>query len=188
VATKLRELGAAYVNSIRDGETNAERITDKQLLNFRFVGLIHLALPNARIIHVRRNPVDTCVSCFSTLFATGHEYSYDLGELGRVYSCYNTLMDHWRRILPAGVLLEVSYEDVIADLEGQARRMLAHCDLDWDASCLAFHQARRPVHTASLLQVRMPIYRSSIGRWEAYKDRLQPLFDALKPVLEGGLI
>jgi len=188
LGAKLRELGAAYVNSIRGGETKAERITDKQLLNFRFAGLIHLALPNARIVHVRRNPVDTCVSCFSTLFASGHEYSYDLGELGRAYSCYSALMDYWHRILPGSALLEINYEDVIADLEGQARRVLAHCDLDWDASCLAFHQARRPVHTASVLQVRMPIYRSSIGRWEVYKDRLRPLVDGLKPVLESGQI
>jgi tetratricopeptide (TPR) repeat protein len=183
VGTMLHELGAAYVNSICDGVTKAERITDKQLLNFRFVGLIHLALPNARIIHVRRNPIDTCVSCFSTLFASGHEYSYDLGELGRAYCYYNSLMDYWRRILPTGAMLEVDYENVVADLEGQTRSILAHCNLDWDASCLTFHQARRPVHTASMLQVRTPIYRNSIGRWKVYKEKLRPLLDALEPML-----
>ena len=145
---QLRELGASYVAAIRDLAPKAERITDKMPLNFRFAGLIHLALPHARIIHVRRDPIDTCLSCFSKLFAGDQPYSYDLAELGRFYRYYEALMEHWRRVLPPGVMLEVQYEEVTDDLEGQARRLVAHCGLEWDDACLSFHQTQRPVQTA----------------------------------------
>jgi hypothetical protein len=183
-AAVLRELGAAYLQRMFGAAPVPRRFTDKQLDNFRWLGLIHLALPNARIIHVRRDPVDTCMSCFSTLFASGHEYSYDLGELGRAYRAYDALMDYWRRILPQDVLLEVHYEDVVDDLEGQARRLLAHCGLEWDEACLAFHRTARPVHTASAVQVREPIYRSSIGQWDRHKEEIRPLLDNLTPLLD----
>ena len=110
--------------------------------NYRFAGLIHLALPNARIIHVHRNPLDTCFSCFSILFVGEQSYSYDLGELGRYYRAYEKLMEHWRRVLPPGVMLEVQYEQLIEDLEGEARRLIAHCGLEWDAACLSFHEQK----------------------------------------------
>jgi hypothetical protein len=173
----LRQLGASYVSSINNLAPHAERIVDKLPTNFLFAGLIHLALPNARIIHTRRDPIDTCLSCFSKLFTKGHLYSYDLAELGRYYRAYEMLMEHWRRILPPGVMLEVQYEDVTEDLESAARRIVAHCGLEWDDACLSFYETARPVRTT--VQVRQPIYRSSVGRWRHYQQQLGPLLRAL---------
>ena len=181
---QFRQFGMSYVNAIRARAPKAERITDKMPLNFRFAGLIHLALPNARIIHVRRDPLDTCLSCFSKLFTGDLSFSYDLGELGRFYQAYEALMQHWRSVLPSGVMIEVCYEDVIADLDSQARRIIAHCGLEWEAGCLSFHETRRAVRTASTVEVRQPIYRSSIGRWRRYEQLLGPLIDELG--LEAG--
>jgi tetratricopeptide (TPR) repeat protein len=156
-----------------------QHITDKMTSNFFFVGLLHLALPRAKIIHVRRNAVDTCLSCYTKLFRSGVEYSYDLGELGRYYAAYDRLMAHWKRVLPPGAFLEVRYEDVVGDLEGQAKRILSHCDLPWDESVLAFHQNERSVRTASGLQVRQPLYASSVARWRRYEAHLSPLLKEL---------
>jgi hypothetical protein len=142
-------------------------------------GFIHLTLPNARIVHVRRDPLDNCISCFVTLFEHTHAYMNDMGDLGRYYRAYEALMDHWRRVLPEGVMLDVNYEDVVYDLEAQARRIVAHCGLEWDDACLSFHKTERPVRTASVAQVRRPIYGSSIGRAQAYRDQLGPLLNAL---------
>jgi Sulfotransferase family len=147
--------------------------------NFVYVGLIRLALPNAHIIHLRRNPIDTCLSCFSTLFRSTMNFNYDLGELGRFYRAYERLMAHWRAVLPEDAKLEVQYEDVVGGIETQARRILAHCGLAWDEACLAFDKSNRPVNTASAAQVRQPIYGSSVGRWRPYRSQLQPLLEAL---------
>jgi len=175
----LRELGARYLERVGVLAPAAARITDKMPGNFRFAGLIHLILPHARIIHTRRDPVDTCLSCFSLLFSGDQPHTYDLGELGRYYRAYAALMEHWRSVLPPGVTLEVQYEEVVADFERQARRIVAHCGLEWDEACLEFHQTERPVRTASMVQVRQPVYKTSIGRWRPYKDRLAPLLAAL---------
>jgi hypothetical protein len=161
----------------------AERIANKTPENFRLLGLIHLALPKARLIHTRRDPVDTCLSCFSNLFADNLPYTYDLAELGRYYRGYDALMAHWRDALPQEAMLEVQYEELVADLEGQARRILSYCGLEWDARCLDFHRTERPVRTASLTQVRQPIYKSSVGRWRTYEPFLGPLLAELAPVL-----
>ena len=152
-------------------------MSTKRLGTFVFAGLIHLALPKARIIHARRTAVDTCFSCFSKLFASELLYTYDLGELGRYYRSYERVMEHWRRVLPQGVMLEVQYEDLVADFESQARKIVEYCGLDWDDGCLAFHENQRPVRTASATQVRKPIYRTSVGRWRPYETMLRPLLD-----------
>ena len=178
-AENLRRLGKRYVAKIARLAPAATRIADKMPSNFLFAGLIHLALPNARIIHVFRDPVDTCVSCFSKLFAAGQHHTYDLAELGRYYRRYQALMAHWYRILPAGRILDVRYEDVVANLDGQARRVIAHCGLEWDPRCLAFHDTQRPIHTASASQVRQPLYRTAIGRAQCYEPFLEPLHAAL---------
>jgi tetratricopeptide (TPR) repeat protein len=175
----LRRLGAIYLRRIGVAESHAARITDKMPGNFLRVGLIRLALPNARIIHARRDPMDTCFSCFTQSFVENPPYVYDLAELGRYYRGYEGLMAHWREVLPEGAMLEVQYEDVVADLEGQARRIVAHCGLEWDARCLEFYRTERQVRTASLVQVRQPIFKSSIGRWRAYEAFLGPLREAL---------
>ena len=125
--------------------------------NFIFIGLIRLILPNARIIHAVRDPVDTCLSCFSKLFAGNQPFSYDLGELGRYYRAYQRLMAHWRAVLPPNVMLEVEYEALVQDFEPHARRIVSYCGLEWDPACLEFYKTSRPVHTASMAQVRQPI-------------------------------
>ncbi|HEX3709260.1 MAG TPA: tetratricopeptide repeat protein [Pseudolabrys sp.] len=174
-ARSLREIGAEYVKRLAAIAPDGERVTDKMPSNYYFAGLIHLALPNATIVHAMRDPVDTCVSCFSKLFAAEQNHTYDLAELGRYYTRYHGLIEHWRRVLPPGRILDVRYEDVVADLEGQARRILSHCGLPWDDRCLAFHKTDRPIRTASATQVRQPIYKTAIGRWRAYDKFLGPL-------------
>jgi hypothetical protein len=114
------------------------------------------------------------------LFSYDHQpFTYDLGELGRYYRAYTTLMEHWRNVLPPGVMLDVQYEDLVADLEGQARAIVDYCGLEWEEACLSFHENRRPVRTSSLLQVRKPLYRTAVGRWRPYESFLQPLMEAL---------
>jgi hypothetical protein len=175
----LKQIGARYVSLIREMTPHGDRVTDKMPSNYYFTGLIHLALPNARIIHTVRDPIDTCISCFSKLFSAEQNHTYDLGELGRYYKRYQHLMQHWHRVLPRGRILDVRYEDVVADLEGQARRIVEYCGLPWDERCLSFHETDRPVRTASATQVRQPIYKNSIGRWRVYEEFLQPLFSGL---------
>jgi Flp pilus assembly protein TadD len=178
---RFREIGQNYLEIVAPLAPAAARITDKLPGNFRFAGLIHLVLPNARIIHVQRNPIDTCLSCFSIQFtAGGSEYSYDLGELGRCYHAYAALMAHWRNVLPSGVMIDVQYEELVDNPRREAQRMLAHCGLEWDERCLSFAGTARSVRTASAAQVRRPIYQSSVGRWRPDTALLQPLLDGLK--------
>ncbi len=155
------------------------RIIDKLPGNFMHIGLIRLILPHAKIIHTVRDPVDTCVSCYSKLFADGVRYSYDLAELGRCYRAYHELMTHWRVVLAPGAMLDVVYEDVVDDIEGQARRLVDYCGLPWDDRCLEFHKNKRPVKTASAAQVRKPLFRSSLQRWRKYEADLGPLLQEL---------
>ncbi len=182
-AKTFAEMGARYVEAVRSVAPRKSRVVDKMPFNFYFMGLIHLILPEAKIIHMTRDPADTCFSCFSKLFSlaeTGKlNHTYDLGELGRYYKRYAGLMTHWRHVLPPGRILEVCYEDLVADLNGQAKRMIAYCGLPWDERCLAFHQTERQIRTVSAVQVRQPIYQSSIGRWRAYKEFLGPLLTEL---------
>jgi tetratricopeptide (TPR) repeat protein len=175
----LRRLGGLYAARVRALAPRAKRIVDKLPANFRLVGLIRLALPNARIVHIGRDPADTCFSCYSKVFSRGLEFTYELGELGRYYKAYETLMAHWRAVLPAETMLEVRYEALVEDLEAEARRIVTYCGLEWDERCLKFHETERSVHTASAVQVRSPIYNSSVGRWRPYQDHLRPLLDAI---------
>jgi hypothetical protein len=157
----------------------ARRITDKQPFNFLYTGLIHLALPDARIIHVKRDPLDTCFSCYALMFGGDVGFAYDLGELGRYYKAYEALMAHWRSVLPEVTMLEVRYEELVKDIPEQARRIVEFCGLNWNKRCVDFHKSTRTVATASLYQVRQPVYKSSVGRARAYADHLQPLLAAL---------
>ncbi|HKT31237.1 MAG TPA: sulfotransferase [Gammaproteobacteria bacterium] len=172
-------IGERYAAALKELAPDALRVTDKLPGNMALVGLMHLAFPHAHIIHCVRDPLDTCVSCFTKHFATGHDFSYDLRELGGFYRLYQELMHHWRAVLPPGRMLEVRYEEVVNDLEREARRLVAFCGLDWDDACLRFHEHRRTVRTASLAQVRRPIYASSVGRWRHYEKYLDPLKQAL---------
>ena len=151
------------------------------LRNYMNVGMIHLMLPKAVILHSVRDPVDTCLACFRKLFQTGNETSYDLTEIGQEYVRYREMMDHWAAVLP-GRVIEVSHEAMVADPEGQTRWLITEaCGLDWDPACLRFYEAKRPVHTLSVAQVRQPIFTSSIERWRRYEKHLGPLFEALGP-------
>jgi tetratricopeptide (TPR) repeat protein len=179
-AAQIKALGADYLSRMSALVPHDRRFTDKLPANSNYVGAIHLALPKARIVQVRRDPLDTCLSIFSINFTDPPAFAYDLGELGRYYRAYERLMDHWRQVLPEGVMLDVQYEDVVDDIEGQARRMLAFCGLPWDDACLAFHRQEGTVRTASAYQVRQPIYRQSLGRWRAYEKHLGPLLEALE--------
>jgi tetratricopeptide (TPR) repeat protein len=175
---RLQQFGNNYVSALLELAPSAERVTDKLLSNFLYLGLVHLALPNARIVDVVRDPIDTCWSCFSKLF-DGLPFTYDLAELGRYYRAYRRLMEHWHRVLPPGTILTLHYESVVADLDGEARRLIAHCGLPWNERCLSFHETARPVRTASATQVRQPIYRSAIGRARFHEQFLAPLRAAL---------
>jgi hypothetical protein len=146
--------------------------------NFRHIGLIKQILPNAKIIDARRNPLDCCLSGFKQLFAEGQEFSYDLSDLGRYYRDYVELMDYWDEVFP-GFVLRVNNEDVIADLEGQVRRMLNFCGLPFEDSCLEFHKTERNVRTPSSEQVRRPVSRRGVGQWRHFEDNLEPLKAAL---------
>ncbi|WP_158754111.1 tetratricopeptide repeat-containing sulfotransferase family protein [Dyella sp. S184] len=179
---EFRRLGNAYIARVWQLATHAECITDKLPANFLHVGMIHLMLPHAKIIHAMRDPMDSCFSCYSRLFESNNlDFAYDLGTVGRYYTRYIQLMQHWHHVLPAGTVLDLRYEDMVADTEGQARRLLDYLGLPWDERCLDFHQNKRIVKTASIAQVRKPIYRSSIARWKHFEARLGPLLDIVKP-------
>jgi tetratricopeptide (TPR) repeat protein len=176
---ELASIGGRYLEAMRRRAPDARRVTNKMPGNFAAIGLIAAALPKAKIIHVRRNPLDTCFSCWTTLFATGHRYTHDLADLGHYYRAYEDLMSHWREVLPANAVIEVTYEDLVADFAPEARRIVEACGLSWDDACLDFHRTERPIETASSFQVRQPLYRSAIGRAAAYARHLEPLRKAL---------
>ena len=175
----LATVGKNYLSAINKISNNAERVTDKLLTNFFFAGVIHMMFPNAKIVHTKRNPIDSCLSTWTKLFKDDMPHSYDLGELGRYHRRYQELMDHWREVLPPTAFLEVQYEDVVAEPEANARRVIDFLELDWDPRCLKFHESDRPVKTASVSQVRKPIYKTSVERGRRYGDSLNPLIEAL---------
>ncbi len=177
------ELGADYLKRAeRHRELFTPMFTDKLPNNFVHAGFARLILPNAKIIDARRHPLDSCLGSYKQLFARGQPFTYDLFELGEFYLEYERLMDHWNEVLP-GKMLRVQYEDVVTDLEAQVRRILDYCDLPWNDACLKFYETDRAVKTASSEQVRKPIYASSMHRWRNYEERLQPLIEALEPLL-----
>ncbi|MFK2878337.1 sulfotransferase [Rhodanobacter hydrolyticus] len=177
----LQQLGAAYEERAWRHAPQATHITDKLPANFLHVGMIHRMLPHAKIIHAMRDPMDSCFSCYARLFEEGNlDFSYDLGSLGRYYVRYIELMRHWHRVLPAGAVLDLRYEDMVADTAGQARRLLDYLGLPWDERCLDFHRNQRVVRTASIAQVRKPIYRSSVARWKHFETHLKPLLDIVR--------
>lgn len=174
-----RSISENYVASLQHHSRDAIRITDKMPYNFIAIGLIHALLPNAKIIHVKRNPIDTCLSCYTKLFTEGQLYSYDLSELGQYYQDYERIMNHWRRILPSDAWLDIEYEAMVNNLEAEAQRLIEFCDLAWEPACLSFYNSKRQVRTASFAQVRQPVYTSSVARWRRYEEELAPLIKIL---------
>ncbi len=183
-AVELAAMGQGYIDSTAiQRVTDSPRFIDKMPNNFSHVGLIHLILPNARIIDARRHPMDCCFSGYKQLFASGQAFTYSQQRIGNYYRDYVELMDHWDTVLP-GRVLRVYYEDMVRDTEAQVRRLLDYCDLPFEEACLAFHENRRTVRTASSQQVRQPIYQSGLGQWRHFSEWLDPLREALGPVLQ----
>jgi tetratricopeptide (TPR) repeat protein len=182
-ALELRELGEKYLAETAIHRQDAPYFIDKMPNNFRHIGLIKLILPNAKIIDARRHPMACCFSGYKQLFAEGQEFSYDLDDVGSYYRDYVTLMDHWQTVLP-GDILQVNYEQVVGDLEGQVRRLLDYCGLPFEAQTLEFHDTERSVRTASSEQVRQPLYRDGLDQWRNFEAELQPLEAQLSDIIQ----
>jgi len=178
-------LGEEYLASTRiQRRTGAPLFIDKMPNNFAHLGLIHLVLPNAKIIDARRHPLGGCFSAFKQHFARGQTFTYELSELGRYYRDYVELMAHFDAVLP-GRVHRVLYESMVADTESEVRRLLAYCNVPFQAQCLRFYENERAVRTASSEQVRTPIFREGLDQWRNFEPWLVPLKDALGPVLDA---
>ncbi len=177
------DIGTEYLNRTAIFRDEAPFFVDKNPNNFMFAGFLKLAIPNAKIIDARRHPLDSCFGTYKQLFASGQPFSYDMTEIGEYYLQYRRLMEHWHKLLP-GFVLDVQYEDVVADLESQVRRILEFCGLPFEEACLRFHETERAVKTASSEQVRQPIYSSSVNLWRNYEDHLETLVHILTHRLE----
>jgi tetratricopeptide (TPR) repeat protein len=178
------ELGRNYLKAVRPLAGERKYFIDKLPFNFRYCGLIHQALPNAKIVHLTRDPLDTCYAVFKTLFINAYHYSYQLDELAQFYLEYRRTMDHWHAVLP-GVICDVSYEELVADPPTQCRRLLEWCGLPWQDEVLDFHRSRAASTTASTAQVRRPIYTSSVQKWRNFAQQLQPV---VRRLAEAGLV
>ena len=179
----FRELGQGYIETTRVQRTDTPYFIDKMPNNFRHIGLIHLILPNARIIDARRHPMGACFSGFKQLFASGQTFTYDLKGIAYYYRDYIKLMDHWDEVLP-GRVHRVQYEDMVNNTEFEIRRLLEHCGLEFEEQCLRFYETERAVRTPSSEQVRQPVYMHGLEQWRNYEAHLGPLKDALGPLLE----
>jgi hypothetical protein len=169
----FKELGEAYLSATRPLRDASPRFVDKLPFNFLYAGLIHLALPRAKIVNLQRHPLDTCFAVYKQLFKDAYPFSYDLEELARYYVAYDELMRHWNAVMP-GVILTLRYEDVVADIEVATRRLLEYCGLPWEEGCLRFHEHRQASTTASATQVRLPLYDTSVGKWRHVAQQLEP--------------
>jgi len=182
-ADEFLKLGEQYMADTRVYRTGKPHFIDKMPNNFRHLGLIHLMLPNARIIDARREPMACCFSNLKQLFANGQEFTYGIEDIARYYRTYLELMGHWNRVLP-GRVLRMQHEDVVDDLEGNVRRMLEFCGLEFEPQCIEFHKTERSVRTASSEQVRQPLFREGLDQWRHFEPWLETLKDALGDALE----
>ena len=176
-------LGNAYDRSTRGYGRDAVHLIDKTPINFLYLGLIALALPNAKIVHLRRDPMDSCYAMYKTLFRMAYPFSYDLNDLGQYYIAYDKLMKHWHNVLP-GRIFDVKYEDLVEDQEAVSRDLIEYCGLSWEDACLSFYKNQSAAATASAAQVRQPIYKTSIQKWRRYERQLEGLKQAL---MAGGV-
>ena len=179
---ELAKLGEQYLGWTERHRKGAPRFTDKMPNNFASIGLIAAILPNAKVVNARRHPLDSCMGCYKQLFYKGQSFTYDLVELGEYYLEYQRMMDHWHEIVPH-MVLDVQYEDMVADQENQTRRLIEHCDLPWEDGVLRFYETDRAVITASSEQVRQPIYSKSVNSWRRFEAHLEPLIEVLEPLL-----
>jgi hypothetical protein len=175
---RLREeLAESYLGALARHSVDALRIVDKAPINSEFLGVIHSVFPKARIIYMRRDPIDTCLSCYFQQFSSTLNFTMDLSDLAHYYRRHQRLMAHWRAVLPPGTILEVPYAELVADQERWTRKILDFLGLEWVPGCLDFHSTSRPVVTASYWQVRQPIYNDSVQRWRHYRKFIGPLLD-----------
>ncbi len=182
---EVLKLAEGYLKVLDGVSSDALRVTDKMPHNYENLGLIALLFPNARIVHCNRDPRDTCVSCFTTsLVRHSHPYATDLGTLGAYYREYVGLMNHWRAVLPIPIY-ESKYEELVGSLEENARELIDFIGLPWDPACLAFHESKRAIFTASKTQVRQPLYSSSVARWRRYEKHLGPLIEGLGDLVDA---
>ena len=183
-AQDFERLGEQYLSDTRVYRKGRPFFIDKMPNNFRHLGLIHLMLPNAKIIDARRDPLACCFSNYKQLFASGQQFTYGIDDIARYYRMYVELMAHWDCALP-GRILRIKHEDVVDDLEGNVRRMLEFCELEFEQGCIEFHKTQRTVHSASSEQVRRPLYREGVDQWRRYEPWLGPLKEALGPLVKG---
>ncbi len=176
----MHSLGQNYVNAVRPLIKDTPRFIDKLPLNSLYVGLIYLALPHAKVVHVNRHPVDTCFAIYKYLFKNAYPFSYNLDELGDYFIGHHRLMEHWRKILPDGWMYDILYEDIISNQKEATENLLHYLDLEWEDSCLEFYLNEQASTTGSASQVREPLYKSSVGKWSYYEKQLLPLVDKLK--------
>ncbi len=179
---EVMALGGRYMRTTARYRTGRPYFIDKMPNNFSHVGFLHLILPHAKVINARRNPLDTCLGCFKQLFYKGQSFTYDFFELGQYYLQYQRVMDHWHSVLP-GKVLDVQYEEMVEDQEGQTRRILDHLGIPFEEQCLRFWETERPINTASSEQVRQPIYKSGVDFWKNYEPFIGELIETLQPVL-----
>ena len=179
IELNFARLGRDYVSSTRPATGKTPHFIDKLPFNYLYVGLIRVALPNAKIINLTRHPMATCYAVFKQFFRDAYPFSYDLNDLGQYFVAYRELMDHWNSVQP-GAIHTVAYEDLVSDVEGEARRMLDFCELEWDSQVLDFYKSAEASTTASASQVRQPVYNTSVERWRAYSEQLQPVTEMLE--------
>lgn len=172
------KLGKAYIDSSRPQTGHTPHFVDKMPLNFLYAGLIRLALPKAKIVHLTRHPMDSCYAIYKRLFQDAYPWSYDLDEIASYYAAYHRLMKHWHTVMP-GNIHELAYEELVFNLEGVVRELLEYCELEWDSRCVHFHESQESSTTASAAQVRQPVYQSSVNRWKSYKPQLSSLQERL---------
>jgi hypothetical protein len=169
------QLAEQYLGVLQKLSANALRVVDKSPENSDFLGVIYSVFPNARVIYMQRDPIDTCLSCYFQHFLTGLNFTFDLSDLAHYYREHQRIMTHWRAVLPPGFILDVPYEQLVGDPEVWSRKMLDFIGLEWDARCLEFHNTERQVVTASAWQVRQKIYKNSVARWRNYENFIGPL-------------
>jgi hypothetical protein len=180
-------LASRLVSSIHKRSNGPDRVVDTTPTNFFHVGLLAGLLPNAKIIHCVRHPLDTCISIYQHPLSKAHSYAHNFEDLATYYLNYRRLMDHWHSLLPDSIY-DIVYETTVAELEPSVRALLDHCGLPYDEACLEFHKTNRVVKTPSASQVRKPIYSTSVGRWRRYGRQLQLLKDALEKGLDEKVV
>ena len=184
VETDVTLLGENYIESTRPKTGHTPHFIDKLPLNYLYCGIIHAALPNAIIVLLERDPLDACFAIYKTMFIGIYPFSYDLKELGNYYLAYRRLADHWQDVL-RDALYRVTYEDIVENTEAEVRQLLEYCNLEWESQCIEFHNNPAPATTASAVQVRQPIYQSSVGRWKHYREELEPLINTFQ---QNGIV